>query len=227
MHDAHPIEAVIFDMDGLLLDSERLAMEALVAAGDELGYEMPESFCQAMIGVPADRCRAMVVETYGADFPLERYFAAQEVHLRAMVDNGRLSTKAGVGALLDLLDSHRLPRAIATSSSRYRTDHHLALAGIDGRFQAIVTRDDVSRGKPHADPYLAAADKLGVAPASCLALEDSYNGIRAAHAANIPVIMIPDLLPPTDEMRDTALKVVDTLHDVVEWLTPRLAARSA
>lgn len=213
-----PIRGVIFDMDGLLLDSETLAMDALVAAGDELGYDMLASFCRRMIGLPADDCRRLVQDNYGADFPLEQFFARQEVHLRNFVDTGRLALKTGVEPLLDLLDRLKLPRAIATSSSRYRTDHHLKLVGLDGRFDAIVTRDDVSRGKPNPEPYLTAARKIGIAPEFCLALEDSHNGARAAHAAGIRVIVVPDLLEATDEIRGKALAVVDDLHTVRAYI---------
>lgn len=221
------IDAVIFDMDGLILDTESLAMDALVSAGAELGYDMPRSFCHLMIGAPADRCRALVVERYGAEFPLERYFDLQEIHLRRLVDAGRMQLKRGVLELLDWLDAHRIRRAIATSSSRARTDHHLGLMGIAQRFEHIVTRDDVARGKPNPDPFLTAAGKLGVAPAHCLVLEDSYNGIRAAHAAQMRVIMVPDLLDPTDEIRDLAHRVVTSLHDVIAFLETERSARAA
>lgn len=224
-HANTSISAVIFDMDGLLLDSETLAMEALVEAGRKLGYDMPDDFCRRMIGAPADQCRKMVTETYGSEFPLQKFFETQEIVLRDMVDNGRLVTKKGVNTLLDLLDEYRIPRAIATSSSRYRTDHHLKLAGIFDRFQSVITRDDVSKGKPNAEPYLTAASALGVSPENCLALEDSYNGIRAAHAAHIRVIMVPDMLPPTEEMKNTAFRIENSLEDVAEYLAPILKSQ--
>ncbi len=217
-HTDAPVRAVIFDMDGLLLDSETLAMESLVSAGTALGYDIPYSFCRRMIGMPADTCREMVLSTYGRDFPLQQYFQVHEEHLRQLVDGGRLGLKKGVVELLDYLDRHGIPRAIATSSSRSRTDHHLDLVGLTARFDHIVTRDDVSKGKPWPEPYLTAADKLGVPPAECLALEDSYNGVRAAHAAGIRVIMVPDLLDPIEEMHEKALHVVEDLHRVVDYL---------
>ncbi|MDE1176375.1 MAG: HAD family phosphatase [Edaphobacter sp.] len=213
-----PVHAVIFDMDGLLLDSETLAMDALVSAGTALGYDMPASFCRRMIGVAADGCRKLVRETYGPDFPLETFFDTQEIHLREFVDAGRLALKSGVIPLLDYLDAHNIPRAIATSSSRYRTDHHLALVGLDQRFNTIVTRDDVTKGKPDPEPYLTAAKQLGVAPDLCVALEDSHSGARAAHAAKIRVIVVPDLLEPTEEIRQKALAIMDDLHSVLRFI---------
>lgn len=206
-----PVRGVVFDMDGLLLDSESLAMDALVAAGRDLGEDVPLSFCRRMIGVPADGCRALVRDTYGDSFPLERFFSLQEEHLRVFVDTGRLVLKKGVLPLLDLLDERHIPRAIATSSSRYRTDHHLKLVGLFDRFDAIVTRDDVSRGKPDAEPYLTAASRIGVAPEECLALEDSRSGAQAALNAGIRVIVIPDLIAPSEEIRAQALAIVKDL----------------
>ena len=213
-----PIEAVIFDMDGLLLDSETLSMEALVVSGTDLGFDMSRAFCHAMIGCSVDLCRTMITERYGPDFPLDRYFALQSEHLDAFVASGRLALKEGVTALLGELDRRGLKRAVATSSSRYRALHHLEAAGIVQRFECIVTRDDVTRGKPDPEPYLTAAAALGVRPEACLALEDSHTGVRAAHAAGMRVIMVPDLLLPTDEMRDKAHRIVNSLHQVIAFL---------
>ena len=205
-------------MDGLLLDSELLSMDALITAGAELGYDMPRAFCHSMIGSPLDRCAEMVVERYGPDFPIERYVALHDIHLQAAVAAGRLEMKVGVLELLDRLDRRGIRYAVATSSGRARTLHHLEIVGIVQRFAHIVTRDDVTRGKPHPEPYLLAASRLGVSPDACLALEDSHNGVRAAHAAGMRVIMVPDLLHATDEMRDKAHRIVDSLHDVIAFL---------
>ena len=201
-------------MDGLLLDSEVLAIESLRGAGRSLGVELPVEFCHRMIGTPLDHCRALVAERFGTAFPIDRYFMLQEQHLETLVASGRLALKRGVAELLDALDARGIARAIATSSSRVRTDRHLGLVGIASRFDHIVTRDDVARGKPNPDPFLKAASLLGVAPARCLALENSHNGIRAAHAAGMRVVMVPDLLAPTDEISFIAHRVVDSLHDV-------------
>ncbi|MGI4746353.1 MAG: HAD family hydrolase [Janthinobacterium lividum] len=214
----HPIEAVIFDMDGLLLDSELLSMEALMTAGAELGYDMPRNFCHSMIGSSLDLCRAMLIAEYGPEFPIEQYVKVQERHLQALVADGKLTLKTGVPELLDLLDRRGIKHAVATSSGRSRTLHHLDVVGIARRFEHIITRDDVTHGKPNPEPYLLAASRLGVSPAACLALEDSHNGVRAAHAAGMRVIMVPDLLHPNEEMHGKAHRIMESLHDVIRFL---------
>jgi HAD superfamily hydrolase (TIGR01509 family) len=219
MMDAMPVatlrfEAVVFDMDGLLLDTESLAMRGLAQAAVAMGVDAPEEFRHAMIGVPADHCRTLVTERFGPDFPADDFLAAASRQMGVLIDAGSLQLKPGVRELLDYLDTIGMARAVATSSSRAKAAHHLRRTGIMERFDAVVTRDDVARGKPHPDLFLRAAQVLGRAPNHCLALEDSYNGIRAAHAAGMQVIMVPDLLPPTAEMRDTCLLIAADLHAV-------------
>jgi HAD superfamily hydrolase (TIGR01509 family) len=120
--------------------------------------------------------------------------------------------------LLDFLKARKVPCAVATSSARDKADHHLQAAGIARCFDAIVTRDEVARGKPFPDLYRHAAQRLGAAAESCLALEDSYNGVRAAAAAGMPVVMVPDLLPPTEEMESLCHAILADLHEVMEML---------
>lgn len=208
------MDAVVFDMDGLLLDTESLARRAILLAGQDLGLGLTEAFCALLIGVPADGNRRLLLEHYGPAAPAEALFGAASQHLHALIEGGALQLKPGVMELLDQLDRAGLPHAVATSSARDKALHHLQRAGIAERFQAIITRDDVARGKPHPDLFLHAAHALGTPPGRCLALEDSYNGVRAAYAAGMPVIMVPDLLAPTEEMRGKCLAIVDDLHAV-------------
>ncbi|MCM6778608.1 HAD family phosphatase [Nocardia sp. CDC159] len=219
-----PVQAVVFDMDGLLLDSERLAIESLTLAGAQLGYDMPLEFCRSLIGMPADRCRELAAEAFGAEFPLDDYFARHDTTLTGLVDQGRLETKTGVFELLDELDRQGIPRAIATSSGRERTVHHLQVAGIGDRFDAIVTRSDVTRGKPHPEPYLTAVAALDADPVHTIAVEDSPNGLRAAHAAGLRCLLIPDLVAPTPETRQLAHRVFPDLHQVIDYITTANAA---
>jgi HAD superfamily hydrolase (TIGR01509 family) len=208
------VGGVIFDMDGLLVDTERLAMRGLANAAVDMGVDAPESFHYAMIGIPADRCRDMVQERFGPGFPAEAYLAAASRHMDRLVEAGQLRLKPGVLDLLSHLDQLGLPKAVATSSSRPKADRHLRDVGILGRFDVVVTRDDVARGKPHPDLFLRASKGLGLPPGRCLVLEDSYNGVRAASAAGSPVIMVPDLLPATEEMRMRCVMIAADLDAV-------------
>ncbi|MFH5923874.1 HAD family hydrolase [Roseomonas xinghualingensis] len=211
---ALPIEALIFDMDGLLVDTESLAMQGLASAAADMGFDAPEAFRHAMIGVPADHCLRLVQERFGEAFPAAAYLAEASRHMEILIEAGALKLKPGVLDLLSELDAIGMRKAVATSSSRAKADRHLRRTGIISRFDAIVTRDDVARGKPHPDLFLRAARELGHAPGNCLALEDSYNGVRAADAAGSMVIMVPDLLPPTEEMRSICLTIAPDLHAV-------------
>ena len=219
--------AVVFDMDGLLLNTEALARRALLEAGRAHGLRLTDRFCELLIGVPADQCRQLLFEHHGHDAPADALFDAASRLLTDQIDHGLMALKPGVIELLDWLDAAGLPRAVATSSARAKAMHHLERAGIAGRFGAILCRDDVARGKPHPDLYLAAAEALAIAPALCLALEDSYNGVRAAHAAGMPVVMVPDLLPPTDEMFRLSHAVLPSLHRVTAWLAGQAPAGRA
>ncbi|WP_438383037.1 HAD family phosphatase [Asaia sp. BMEF1] len=212
------VRGVIFDMDGLLLDSETLAMEALICAGRDLDYDLSLSFCERMIGVPEDGCAVLLRESFGDGFPAERFFAMQAAHLRRFIGEGRLVTKPGVVPLLDLLDARHIPRAIATSSRRGRAEEQLRRVSLYDRFDAIVSRDDVICGKPAPDPYVTAALRIGVAPELCLALEDSTNGAIAAFAAGMRVIVVPDLIEPTAEVKEQALAVVRDLSVVRDYV---------
>jgi len=209
-----PIEAVVFDMDGLLIDSEGMVRSAIIQAGVNLGFDMPISLCAAMIGLPDKQGILKIREHFGPDFPLERYLAEERRQIDLRRAEG-IALKTGVLEILDHLDRRALPRAVATSSSRRSAEEHLTHNGVYDRFHAIVAREDVERHKPNPDPFLKAADLLGVAPEHCLALEDSHNGVRAAHAAGMMTVMVPDLLEPTLEMHDKCVAIAESLHHVL------------
>jgi HAD superfamily hydrolase (TIGR01509 family) len=213
----HPIRAVVFDMDGLLVDTEVLIRDLLMKLAPRFGAELPESVFQQMVGLPSDASDAVARAHFGPDFPLEALEAELTVHVRAAMELG-VALKAGVIELLDHLDAANVPRAICTSSSHAAVQRTLGPSGIIPRFNAIVAAGDYPRGKPNPDPFLTAAGRLGVAARDCLALEDSHNGVRAAHAAGMMTVMVPDLLEPTDEMREKCLAIAESLHHVREMI---------
>jgi HAD superfamily hydrolase (TIGR01509 family) len=214
------IEAVIFDLDGVILDSERPIRDAVIEVVAALGFEMPEDFYGTMIGVPGPECDAMVRRFYGDSFPFDAYVEASNARIADALRAG-IALKSGVREILVHLQGRPLPLAIATSSSRPYVERQLLANDLHSFFATVATRNDVSRGKPHPDLFLKAAADLGVAPARCLVLEDSHNGVRAAHAAGCVPVMVPDLLPPTDEIRALCLAVAADLHEVRAMLAPR------
>ena len=212
------IGAVLLDMDGTLLDTEKVYFESLVAALNSRGYlDDVAPLCHAMVGLPGPECEAMLIERYGDDFPLADITKAFVANRDEFFRSG-LPLKDGAIELLDTLQAAECPMAIVTSSARRSADQHLTLAGIRRRFETILTRDDVTRCKPSPDLYLLAAARLGVQPARCVAVEDSNHGVTAAHAAGAITIMVPDLVPPTEESRSKCAAVVPDLVCVLEML---------
>lgn len=210
-------QAVVFDMDGLLFDTEAIAREAMAAAALRLGFEMPEQVFLAMVGLPEEASRARLRDHYGDGFDVDAYWTATDDDFRKLLI-GRKFLKAGVLELLELLDRINLRRAIVTSSQHAHVQRNLSLHDLVGRFHLVVANGDYPRGKPDPDPFLTAARKLDIDPENCLALEDSLNGIRSAAAAGMMTIMVPDLIQPTEDIRKLCLRVARDLHEVRELL---------
>jgi HAD superfamily hydrolase (TIGR01509 family) len=214
-------DAVIFDMDGLMLDSERAINAAMARAARELGHDLPDSLWLGMVGRGDAVCRRILCERIGdtgAGVLLERSQALYE----AMVAAG-IPHRPGIVALLDFLDAHRLPRAVATSTRRGLALRKLEAAGLLHRFDAVCTSSDVVHPKPAPDVYLLAASRLDVEPARCLVLEDSPTGVRAALAAGMTPVQVPDMLEPDDEVRALRHRIIASLGEAQRLLEARLA----
>jgi HAD superfamily hydrolase (TIGR01509 family) len=205
--------AVIFDMDGLLFDTEALWQEALLSAAAEGGHEIPDEVFNKSIGVRRSQCRDLFRSHFGEDFLFDDFHANWRRHYW-LIAKSKLTLKPGVPELLECLDQVPLPRAIATSSSRTTVEHHLTSHSLMHRFDEIACRGDYKNGKPAPDPFLKAAERLGVEPRSCLALEDSHIGVRSASAAGMMTVMVPDLLEPTEDICTLCVFVARDLHDV-------------
>ena len=215
------VGAVLLDMDGTLLDTEKVYFSSLVDALHAAGYaDDATALCHAMVGLPGPACEAMLLDRYGHDFPLAEINRAFLVNRNRLMETG-LPLKPGTLELLDGLAAADCPMAIVTSSSRRTAEAPLQLAGIRARFETILTVDDVTRGKPSPDLYFLAASRLGCAPQLCVAVEDSNHGVAAAHAAGTITIMVPDMAPPTEETRAKCAAVLPDLNAVLALLHER------
>ena len=205
--------AVVFDMDGLLFDTEALWQEALLSAAAEGGHEIPDEVYYKSIGVGRSQCRDLFHSHFGEEFLFDEFDASWTRHFWLIAVN-KLTLKPGASELLETLDQLRLPRAIATSSSKTTVERHLTAHRLMDRFDQIICRGDYENGKPAPDPFLRAAERLGIEPRLCLALEDSHVGVRSASAAGTMTVMVPDLLEPTEEISALCVLVARDLHDV-------------
>jgi HAD superfamily hydrolase (TIGR01509 family) len=212
-------EAVIFDMDGLMLDSERAIIGCLAEAARELGHDLPEVLWLSMVGHSEAVCRHLLDEAIG-EAQRERVLQRSHVLYEAVVAAG-VPHRPGIIEMLDFLDSRRIPRAVATSTRRPLALRKLDAAGLLPRFDAICTSSDVEHPKPAPDVYLLAARSLGIDPRRCLVLEDSPTGVRAALAAGMHPIQIPDLLEPDDAVRALGHTILPSLDDARMLLEQR------
>ena len=210
-------KAVVFDMDGLLVDSEVVYCEALTAQAAHMGYLLPREVMMRMIGHAWAGSAAVLRAHFGDGFDTD---LLRDGSTRLFYDlaKAEIALKTGVMEILDHLDAVGLPRAICTSSRRIDVEHHLSAHDLTHRFHAILAQGDYPRPKPNPDPYLKAAAALGFAPEDCLALEDSHNGVRAASSAGLMTIMVPDMLDPTEEMHSLCVRIARDLHEVRELL---------
>jgi len=208
------ITAFIFDLDGVIFDSERAVFNEWKLIAEKYGFQNLEEPYAKCIGVNAVTCRQIFLDYYGADFPYDAYCEERRRNFREKYSYGRLPLKPGVIELLESLKQKEFLTAIASSTRTETVWEEIRDAGLLKYFDVIIGGDQVERSKPAPDIFLKAAEKLDVLPGDCGVIEDSYNGILAASAAGMFPVMVPDMLPPNDEMSEKAGMIVDSLNEV-------------
>jgi HAD superfamily hydrolase (TIGR01509 family) len=209
---------VIFDMDGLMLDTEPLAARAWTDAASACGMAFDDAVTLQLVGRTFVDCRKLILAHHGESYAVDSLMAAWHGAYEAIVEREGLVVKPGVVELLDWLETHSIPKAVATSTRHARARSKLESTALLPRFAAIVGGDEVAEGKPSPDIFIAAAARLDCAPADCLVLEDSEAGLVAAARAGMPAIGVPDLQAPPRLVEGREPLVMASLHEVLAHL---------
>lgn len=211
-------EAVVFDMDGVIFDSERVAYECWIKLAKKYGFEEISVPYYKCIGTTGARTREIMMEAYGPDFPYEKFKDEVGRIFKEEYGGGRLPVKVGVKEIFEFLKGEKKKIALASSTKTEILTVELKEAGLYDYFDEIVGGDMIKNSKPHPEIFLLACKKLGVDPKKAVAIEDSYNGIKSAFSGGLMPIMVPDMLPANDEMKELAVAVLDSLIEVKSFL---------
>lgn len=211
------IKYVIFDMDGTLLDTEKVFQRAWNDTGRAWNLDGIEDMYGNIIGRSADTIISMLREKYGTNIDFDKFWCERMTYFTTLVEKD-VPLKPGCMEILLFLKENGIKTALATSTPLYITKENLRKTGIDSYFDAVVTSDAVEHGKPAPDIFLEAGRRIGAEASETVVCEDSYNGITAAYAAKMKPVMIPDMLPPTEETEKITYATVDSLFDVIELI---------
>ena len=212
------MSAVVFDMVGVLFDTERLCQESWLAVARECGLPDMELIFPRCIGLNANDSRRIVMEAYGEDFDYDDFRGKASAWFWDYMEQKGLPVKPGAAELLAWLGEQGWPVGLASSTRRSTVLKHLEQAGFREDFSVIVTGDMVEHSKPQPDIYLMACRELKVEPRECYAIEDSPNGIRSAYRAGMHPLMVPDMIAPDQEMRELSERIFRDLGEVLEFL---------
>lgn len=212
------MKSIIFDMDGVLFDTERLCMDSWIAVARENGIPDMETFFPRCIGRNLTDTAAMFREFYGGSYDYERFRQQASGKFHEDIVQKGMPVKKGVREILEFLRQRKYRIGLASSTSRPSVEEHLERTGLREYFQSLTTGDMVEHSKPQPDIYLMACESLGVDPAQTMAIEDSPNGIRAAYSAGMLPVMVPDLIPPDQEMQEKSMLICRDLLEVMRFL---------
>ena len=220
------IKGVVFDMDGLMFDTERLSLKCWIEAGRQMGYQIPPDLPPRTNGLDAAHSCPIFRSVMGENFD---YYAVRARRLeleRQMTESASVPVKQGLFGLLDYLRERDIPAAVASSSDKSKVERYLKSAGAWGYMSVVIDGGMVKNGKPDPEIFLLACSRLGLPPQDCLALEDSPAGVESAVAAGLTTVMVPDTVAPQPRQYEIALAVVPSL-DKVPGIIENINASSA
>ncbi len=211
------IKAIIFDMDGLMIDSERVTFEGYQEILKKMNLTMTEEFYITLLGKPVKGIYQRFYDVYGQDFPIESVIKDVHQYMAERFKNEGVPLKKGLLSLLTYLKDHDYKTIVATSSNRDRVDDILRSADIEKYFDDSICGDEVTKGKPNPEVFLKSCQKLGVKPDEAIVIEDSEAGIQASAAADIKVICIPDMKYPEEKFAKKTYKIFKDLDEVKDF----------
>lgn len=212
------VEAIIFDMDGVLMDTERISFESYQKVFKEYKYELDKKVFLKFIGRNFDGINAILKEEYGKDFPVDIVHEKKSKLALETINKDGVIIKPGVYELLEYLNNENYKIAVATSTRKERAFQLLEKAKIKDKVDYIICGDEVESSKPNPEIFLKAAKGLQINPENCIVIEDSDSGIKAAHAANMIAIHVPDMKFLDDDVKELAFKICENLFDVRDYL---------
>ncbi len=205
------MKSIVFDMDGVLFDTEKLCFDCWCRVAEEQKISGMEEVYPKCIGRNNTDVKEILFDYYGKKFAYDKFSADASVYFKQYIEENGMPMKPGVRELLEYLKQEGFAIGLASSTKYASVVSHLERAGILEYFSQIVGGDMVEHSKPQPDIYLIACEKLGVNPKETYAVEDSYNGIRAAYRAGMKPVMVPDMLAPDEEMRSLSLFICKDL----------------
>ena len=212
------IKAALFDMDGLLIDSEKIYRDCWIQAAQELGYPFDTEKALSLRSLDKELANALFIRWFSDETAYERVKTRRKEIMAEKIRQVPLQRKPGVRSLIQELEKRGIKAAVVTASPQKRAQMHLESVGLGNLFETIVTTETVKRGKPFPDVYLYAAKRMQVMPKECLAFEDSPNGVKSAHEAGCHTVMIPDLTPPAEDLMPYVEHTYDSLADLAKEL---------
>lgn len=215
------MKAFIFDMDGLMFDTERVFVSAWDYAGEKMGLGKAGYMVMKTLGMNTESCNQAWRDEFGADVNIAALWDYSREYIEGYYSKYAVTAKPGLYDLLTYLKREGYRLAVASSTKRAKVEQHLTNANVRGYFDVVIAGDMVERSKPEPDIYLRAAAELGVKPEDCCALEDSRNGLLSAHAAGMQAIMVPDLWQPDETVKAFIVGPFESLLDVRDWLVAR------
>lgn len=212
------VKAIVFDMDGVLFDTEILCLNAWQKVADKYNLGNITTACISCIGVSKEKSKEIFKTAMSKDFPYDEMRNKVSDLCHQEISKNGLVKKKGVDEILSFCKKSGIKIGLATSTRRQTVISHLERTEIIDFFDEIICGDEIENSKPSPEIYLKSCKKLGIEPQNALAIEDSYNGVKASNSAGVRCIMVPDILPPTDEIKSLAFTVKNDLFEVIEFL---------